>query len=867
MFTDIVFVLDYSGSVSSTEWTQTSKFVIGVMNSFAFGDQGAAAACIKFTTSAQGLAYGTYNGQQTVTTNKADLINTMSTERKPSGGTCQGSGLELAKQYFDHSPRKSKNVHKIVIAITDGSDGCRSRTQTAAKTLRETYDAFFIGVGVGIMRESDRQFIKDLTTQIAGQPSYYPVDNYGEIHTLVNKLFTPMCDKYSYDYGSACKGFRGCGKCFCPNCTIPSDACKTMSCTARDGTSNGCVLGDKNCNQAQSTWCVPRTCEAGTCKVGDACANERNRYKQKCQSVSCDNNNKKCIVSFDDATCKLRHKKDCELWRCQPNANTAGEDDYGCVMVTNVTKDCINKQKKCLTVKCNTETLSCDITDNCAKQNNECHKFTCEGEGNSAVCTNHDVTRPDNLKDNQCTKYKCFNDSGWKKDEASSLNSMKCRTKSVGEGLTVTCLIFSCDDNKGCQNKTDTKCSAACASLEDKCWSNVTKSLDKCQLTRCEATTASDAHCEYNTTDCTKSEQAQRAETLNKQSNNTACYTYYCTYGTCEFAEVLPRHKSTKCVTWTCAGSITKGWEWVMSYTDEHDNCHSDACYLRECDDEEGCIPVKDICEANTTKCMSYTCDKNVTCTPKNLLRNLDCLREECKSDGTVLQIWTPVKEACPHAHNCTIATCPDDEDDKNFGRCVYTETEHGMDNCTKYTCNTTDDTWIESPKCDDHHACTEDLCSVDGDCWSVDIDCYKEINMTGYPCFKAACKEDPSAEKGYRCVRRIKSGAYIDICGRCVREGELGSSENKTKEEEKSLECTDAPEEPILKEGIAAASVAMIVLLAVVVGGAITTSGIIGTKTLLERARAANNQSAHSNPLFEDNAAEMMNPTFTGEN
>jgi len=54
-----------------------------------------------------------------------------------------------------------------------------------------------------------------------------------------------------------------------------------------------------------------------------------------------------------------------------------------------------------------------------------------------------------------------------------------------------------------------------------------------------------------------------------------------------------------------------------------------------------------------------------------------------------------------------------------------------------------------------------------------------------------------------------------------------------------------------------------MIVLGAIIIGGSIAASSVIGTKILLERARAANNQSAHSNPLFEGNDAEMSNPTF----
>jgi len=40
----------------------------------------------------------------------------------------------------------------------------------------------------------------------------------------------------------------------------------------------------------------------------------------------------------------------------------------------------------------------------------------------------------------------------------------------------------------------------------------------------------------------------------------------------------------------------------------------------------------------------------------------------------------------------------------------------------------------------------------------------------------------------------------------------------------------------------------------------------VLGTKTLIERAKGADNQSAHSNPLFEENETELSNPTYAGD-
>jgi len=107
-----------------------------------------------------------------------------------------------------------------------------------------------------------------------------------------------------------------------------------------------------------------------------------------------------------------------------------------------------------------------------------------------------------------------------------------------------------------------------------------------------------------------------------------------------------------------------------------------------------------------------------------------------------------------------------------------------------------------------------------------------------------------------------LKNGVFIDVCGNCISNGDMASSAS----ENAFIECTDAPDQPLNKEGLAAASIALIVLGAVIIGAAVATSGVIGTKSLLDRARAARNQTAQNNPLFEGNETEMTNPTFAGE-
>jgi len=142
IYADIVFVLDFSGSVSSSEWKQGADFVIAVMKSFTFGNDGVAAAALYFD------GYGAYdylernvgvNGEWcsrdtrdckftitnipdrytaamlapssiTVSTDRDSLINVLSQSRTPSGQTCQAFGLELAQQVLDNSPRRKQAI-------------------------------------------------------------------------------------------------------------------------------------------------------------------------------------------------------------------------------------------------------------------------------------------------------------------------------------------------------------------------------------------------------------------------------------------------------------------------------------------------------------------------------------------------------------------------------------------------------------------------------------------------------------------------------------------------------------------------------------------------------------------------------------
>jgi len=298
-----------------------------------------------------------------------------------------------------------------------------------------------------------------------------------------------------------------------------------------------------------------------------------------------------------------------------------------------------------------------------------------------------------------------------------------------------------------------------------------------------------------------------------------------------------------------------------------------------------------------------------------------ECTYEVCENDKKVLKT-KDLYEACKNklgcdnqGKNCNLCLVPICVD----GKCDTLPKEpEGDDPCIVYTCIPATGNFTESPKCDDGKHCTNDYCDMLGECMHEEIICAKEIEMEGYPCFEARCREDPNDEnkdgKQYKCVRKLIRNAYIDVCGNCIEEkpipvvtvnssgssgasgsgsgsgsgapttrgasdsasgsaspsaspsgssGAGGEGHTTSSESVDLLECTGAPPRPILIEGLAASSIGLIIIAAVVGGIGITASGIITTKTLIDRARQANNQSAHSNPLYQNNEAEMNNPAF----
>ncbi|XP_005107268.2 uncharacterized protein LOC101847901 [Aplysia californica] len=144
---DMAFVLDASGSISSSEYKKSKNFTAEVIGYFNVGYDSVRVALTSYSSSVseqiQFLEYNTTESLQ-----KAVLA-----AYKNSGGTNTNRALDNLRTSIFKKNNSRKEAAKIAIVQTDGNSGSRSATIAAADLLKdEGVTVFAIGVGNGIDR-------------------------------------------------------------------------------------------------------------------------------------------------------------------------------------------------------------------------------------------------------------------------------------------------------------------------------------------------------------------------------------------------------------------------------------------------------------------------------------------------------------------------------------------------------------------------------------------------------------------------------------------------------------------------------------------------------------------------------------------
>jgi len=143
---EIAFVLDESGSVSSTDFDRSKNFSANVIAGFNVSAEGVRVSVISFSASVR-----THMQFLDVNTTAAvqDVIRGIV---QNSGGTNTHEALDtLRTSIFTESAGSRKNAAKIAIIQTDGKSSENEKTITAAARLKEEgVIVFAIGIGSGI---------------------------------------------------------------------------------------------------------------------------------------------------------------------------------------------------------------------------------------------------------------------------------------------------------------------------------------------------------------------------------------------------------------------------------------------------------------------------------------------------------------------------------------------------------------------------------------------------------------------------------------------------------------------------------------------------------------------------------------------
>lgn len=893
-YMNLVFVIDDTGSVIRPEWNQQVTFVTNVINGIEVSQDSAYVSLISFR--APSKSYGTvcseeyrkyapdgedpdeYWGRKPGVPDR-DFLEwrvhddcpwekyASSTEdfyhifydltwdyekvkkkiRRPTSGgnTCMGKGLEQAKVQFDNV-RRNQKAQNVVILVTDGEDFCPNASKDAIDVLKsEKYQATVFIVGVGLQTTYDENFLRGLASTINGQPAYYSVDNYEAISVVIDQMITPICE----DLGTSgcnpdCRGFCGCGQCYCPECqdTEDNDKCQAMQCyTDSEGiTSAGCVKNVKSCGTSDA--CTVQECNAqtGECEKKQV----ENPYKgtmKYCQSAECDTESGWKLTNNDNLC--VNQNNLCEVWEC------VGEDgdEKGCKLVGNKEEECTKLQTSwCLVPYCKEADGQCHFTDTCAEEtkNNKCWKSECQDN----KCTN--TSTPFDAETDDCTLERlCDPTTGWYTEQADD-EWCKEDYKKQHPDEKLDCLVFQCKPQGGCTHERMENCSEVCDQDDiEECAKKAVHDESVCRSATCYYDTDRKKYCNVINTTCTSTKKCQRAY-CNKET------------GQCAVEDIVDPYTSDRCHVSECDQATNS---WVLVETDEAKACVSDGCFGRHCDPVQGCVAVS---KCNSTKCYTEECNNETkqcqrTEIPSPYVNN-SCQYSYCEpeKEGWVLVVLTD-DQACPTEDKCVIATC-----NRTSGQCEYKnktidwndpEALATYDLCSNYTCNsTTGEFDLVGPKCVSELFCTKTKCDYKGECYQVEEEC-EDLDMTGYDCFYRSCTESR------QCYRKLYTNAYIDICGRCLRDYDpLNPNQSLTQSEEE--DCVDEMATPVLSTALTAAAIAGIVIAAIVGAAALAASGVFGTKELIKRAANAADQSAHSNPLFESNAQEMSNPAYMGD-
>eukprot|EP00039_Didymoeca_costata_P024589 m.10768 g.10768 ORF g.10768 m.10768 type:complete len:403 (+) comp4316_c0_seq1:85-1293(+) len=177
---NVVFLLDGSGSIQSSDWTKDLQFVNSMLDRFTMSKDAVMAGVVQFSSSTQtSCSFGA---------DKSTLQGCVSKISQMKTGTNTAAGINAAASMLQSGPSAD---HNLIILITDGKSNEGSDPATAARNAESSAKAEVYGIGVG--SDIDAAQLKSIVTQPAST-HYFTVSNYDELNKIMDKVAANSCD-------------------------------------------------------------------------------------------------------------------------------------------------------------------------------------------------------------------------------------------------------------------------------------------------------------------------------------------------------------------------------------------------------------------------------------------------------------------------------------------------------------------------------------------------------------------------------------------------------------------------------------------------------------------------------------------------
>ena len=574
---DLVFVIDNSGSVSSSDWEKAKSFIIDVSNSFDIGTDATMIGVIAYGKSARTIIG--------LSGNKNSIVSAVTGAKYYGGTTCTGCGMDLAMKFFNSTSaaRNALNPEKMMMVVTDGENNeldyyqyCRRYTPSCTAVNRsicvkyECKGASHMANGpLCLEYRNTTTCLKKVCSKCRKQGQCIKYDT-----SVCAKRSSTVCARRSTTYcngnpSSYCcsrnsKGvlsnYNRCGRCDCTDYRCDEYACEEYKCLVYDCSDcetysqSECLIYKQDCvrHQQVKVCDVPEVCTEYKCTnakltcaewglganslLAGAVSRTRTKWclmpasertpiviaigvsganKYELMGIASTLEGKQLIYTVSDFSKLKTIINDLVDETCTKQTNNLENCDDGC-------KGFCGCNKKCYCPKCDTA-------------NGNCYTIGCRTDGKTSTgCAATHNTCPN---DNKCIK-KTPNNKTEGCCVTTNVNCVKSPSKckiygcDPKTGCTETdvvcvpsspCFVATCDPSRGCVETSVCDTSNKCKDMTCKVvngkpqctYEDKCKSTDLCQLPVCDNQTG-------------KCSTTPKVCPLKNPCNKVACYNGEC---------------------------------------------------------------------------------------------------------------------------------------------------------------------------------------------------------------------------------------------------------------------------------------------------------------------------------------------------